>query len=332
MTTMTTVVGIDIAKAKFDAAFEHGHTGTFEHGTFDNTAKGFKQLTNWLKRHRVEQVHACLEATGTYGDALAEFLHEAGHVVSVVNPAQIKAYADSRLSRTKTDKTDAILLARYCRSETPMLWTPPPPELRDLRALLHQLDALKDMRQQEHNRLSALSTQVQSSQVRDMIQTHIDFLDEQIKHLTDSIKGHVTRHPHLQHQRDLLQSIPGIAWLTAARLIAADITRFDSADQLAAYAGLSPHQHRSGSSVNKPAHLSKRGHATLRHALYMPAIVATKHNPLIHSLYHRLLGKGKAKMQAIGAAMHKLLRLAFGVLKSDTHFDARWDANRLQVP
>lgn len=328
MTTMTTELGIDIAKAKFDAAFEHEDTGKFEHATFDNTAKGFKQLMTWLKRQHVEQVHACMEATGTYGDALAEFLHQAGHVVSVVNPSQIKSYADSRLSRNKTDKADAILLARYCRSETPLAWTPPPPELRDLRAFLHQLDALKDMRQQEHNRLSA---GVQSKDVRTMIQTHIDFIDEQIKHLTDAIKDHVKRHPHLQHQRDLLQSIPGIAWLTAARLMAVDITRFDSADQLAAYAGLSPHQHRSGTSVNKPAHLSKRGHATLRHALYMPAIVATKHNPLIHSLYHRLLAKGKPKMQAIGAAMHKLLRLAFGVLNSDAHFDALWDANRVQV-
>jgi transposase len=326
-----------MAKAKFDAAFERERkdgtdgTATFEHSTFDNTPQGFKQLAKWLKRHKITHVHACLEATGTYGDALAEFLHQAGHIVSVVNPAQIKAYADSRLSRNKTDKADAMLLARYCRSETPPAWTPPAPELRDLRALLHQLDALKDMRQQEHNRLGALSATLPSEQVRTVIQTHIDFLDAQIKHLTDTIKSHVKRHPHLQHQRDLLQSIPGIAWLTAARLIAVDLTRFDSADQLAAFAGLSPRQHQSGMSVNKPAHLSKRGHATLRHALYMPAIVATKYNPFVHDLYHRLLNNRKAKMQAIGAAMHKLLRLAFGVVHSDTPFDPHWDAKRLQV-
>ena len=120
-------LGIDIAKAKFDAAIECEGSGKFEHGSFDNTPNGFKQLMKWLKQHRVTHVHACLEATGTYGDALAEFLHQIGHAVSVVNPAQIKAYADSRLQRNKTDKADAILLAQYCTSERVnlRLWTPP---------------------------------------------------------------------------------------------------------------------------------------------------------------------------------------------------------------
>ena len=104
MTTLpftTLPLGIDIAKLKFNVCLlQEG--GKLRHKVFPNTAAGFAQLCNWIEKQGAGQVHACLEATGTYGDSLATYLHEAGHVVSVVNPAAIKAYAQSHLSRTKT--------------------------------------------------------------------------------------------------------------------------------------------------------------------------------------------------------------------------------------
>ena len=117
-------LGIDISKAKFDVALIL-ETGKLRHKVFPNTDAGFKLLSTWLSKQKVELVHACLEATGTYSEALALYLHNAGHTVSILNPAVIKAFAQTELSRTKTDKTDASLIARYCLKNKPSAWSPP---------------------------------------------------------------------------------------------------------------------------------------------------------------------------------------------------------------
>src|SRR5690349_11533201 len=107
---LTAILGIDVAKSKFDVAlYKNGKNKT---KTFENKPLGFEALAAWLKQHNVDSVHACMEATGSYGDALARFLFEAGHKVSVVNPARIKAFGESELLRTKNDKSDAKLIAR----------------------------------------------------------------------------------------------------------------------------------------------------------------------------------------------------------------------------
>src|ERR1044072_132847 len=148
------VLGIDIAKAKFQAALLRAD-GTLRHKSGLNTPAGFAQLAAWLQRQRVARVHACLEATGTYGEALANWLYDAGHVVSVVNPAIIHAYARAQLTRSKTDRLDAALIAHFAATHQPAPWAPPPPEIRQLQALVRRLDALQGMRTQEANRLAA---------------------------------------------------------------------------------------------------------------------------------------------------------------------------------
>ncbi len=139
-------LGIDIAKDTFDVALVKDQNKP-RHRQFANTAAGHRQLLSWLSDHQVATVHACLEATGTYGEALALFLFEAGHRVSLVNPARIHALAKSQLSRTKTDKADAQLIARFCQSQEPCPWTPPPAEVRQLQALVRRLAALEEMGQ-----------------------------------------------------------------------------------------------------------------------------------------------------------------------------------------
>jgi transposase len=145
-------LGIDISKLKFDLCLSR-QGGKFRHKLFSNSPSGLSQLSAWLAKQKVEQVHACLEATGTYGEALATYLHEVGHLVSVVNPAVIKAYSQSRLSRTKTDKADATLIAQFCSERRPPQWQPLPTEIRELQALVRRLDSLVGMRQMEANRL-----------------------------------------------------------------------------------------------------------------------------------------------------------------------------------
>lgn len=312
-------LGIDISKAKFDVALLRPD-GKLRHRVFPNNAGGFDQLSAWLSKQRASHIHACMEATGTYADALAAYLHSAGHTVSVVNPALIKAFAQSQMSRTKTDKADASLIARYCQMHQPPPWSPPPPEISELQSLVRRLEALIEMRQQEVNRLAAGVT---AEPVRKSVTDHIAYLDEQIAQTQSLIKDHIDQHPSLKQQRDLLSSIPGIGDLTAAKLLAEiiDINHYRSARQVAAFAGLVPRHNQSGSSVRGRSKLCKVGAARLRKALYFPAIVATKHNPLIEAMSKRLRERGKCPMLIIGAAMRKLIHIAYGVLKSGKPFD-----------
>jgi transposase len=261
-----------------------------------------------------------LEATGSYGDDLAQFLYDTGVTVSVVNPARIKAYADSRLSRNKTDAGDAALIADFCRSQQPDGWTPPPPEQRELQALVRHWQNLTQMKQQEVNRRQA---GIPSQTVLQTLDAHIAFLDQQLTELQRQIHDHIDRYPHLRQQRDLLTSIPGIGDITAFKLLAEirDIHAFTSAPQLAAFAGLTPRQHTSGSSVRGKTRLSKRGNPHLRTALYFPAIVAQRHNPILRAFAQRLLAAGKSKLAVIAAVMRKLLHLVYGILTSGQPFD-----------
>ncbi len=316
---MVNVLGIDVAKAKLDVVV--CNEAQQEHsGVFPNTAKGFEQLQIWLSKRSPGALHACLEATGQYSDTIAEFLHQAGYTVSVVNPARIKAFAASRLSRQKTDQTDARLIALFCQSQHPEAWTPPLPEQRALQAMVRHLHDLKAMRQQEHNHLAS---GVSAEAVVQALQQHVAFLDQQIADLQRQIRDHLDQHPQLKQQRDFLDSIPGLGDTTIATLLAEvpDIRAFDSAAQFAAYAGVTPCHHRSGSSVRGRTRISKCGNAPLRAALYFPAMVALRHNPIVRAFGERLRTHGLAPKAVVVAAIRKLLHLVYGVLKSGRPFD-----------
>jgi transposase len=315
---LQTVLGIDIAKDTLAVALLSAKG--LEQASFANTPQGAAKLLVWLTKRKVVQVHACMEATGTYGENLALALHQAGHMVSVVNPTRIAAYAKSQLARNKTDAVDAQLIARFCLKEQPRLWTPPAPEVRELRALVRHLEDLQAMRQAEANRMEA---QTHPEVVQQALQEHLAFLAQQITRLRAQINEHIKRHPELRRQRDLLVSIKGIGERTAALLLAevGDISVFENARAVAAFAGLTPRQFSSGSSVRKRTRLSKVGSTLLRKALYFPAIVAKQHNPIVRAFCARLLAAGKTPMAVVGAAMRKLIHLVYGVLKGGKPFD-----------
>jgi len=310
-------LGIDIAKRTFDVALLRG--SKLRHKQFPNNPDGFKLLDSWLKKLGVDRVHACLESTGTYGEALALHLHKSGHIVSILNPARIKAFAQTELQRNKTDRVDATLLARFCQMYNPSPWTPPPGEIRELQALVRHLDSLIETRTQLMNRLN--TTQVESVVLS--LQTLVEAVETEIQQTQTKIRDHINNHPDLKECRELLTSIPGIGAQTAAKLLAEieHLREYKHARQAVAYAGLSPRHNESGTSVHSRTRLSKIGNARVRTALYMPAVTALRYNPIIRDLAARLAARGKCKMVIIGAAMRKLLHLAYGVLKTGKPFD-----------
>lgn len=315
------ILGVDVSKRKFDVALLRAD-GKHRAHAFPNSEAGFRQLAQWLRGMGVEQMHACLESTGSYGLALASFLHDQGHLVSVVNPACIKAFADSELRRAKTDRVDAKVIARFCAAMHPAPWQPPAAELRELQALMRRVESLQQMIQQERNRLEAPGI---SAAVRASLERTLELLQEELVRLRRQIGDHLDQHPELKRRRDLLRSIPGIGETTAAWLLSEmSAIQFGRARQLAAYAGLVPSPRESGSSVRGRGRLSKRGNLRLRRALYWPAIVAMQHNPTLRAFAHRLRLAGKPTMVIIAALMRKLLHIAFGVLKHGRPFDPNY--------
>lgn len=323
---MTVFIGIDIAKDKFDICLIREDYEP-EHGTFDNTKKGFKTFHNFLKKRNANLGHFCMEATGVYYEELAHFLDKKDYPVSVINPLQIRAYAKSQLRRNKTDKVDALIIADFCRTQNPPLWTPPDPSWYELRALVRHLADLENDRQRQCNRLHAVKHSAKPTKtVMTNLKKQINFLTKQINDVKKQIQDHIDQYPDLKDQRKLLTSITGIGKLTASKLLAeyGDMRQYDDVREVVAFAGLNPMHHLSGSSVRGNVRISKIGHAPIRGCLYMPAMSAIKHNKLLQPFIARLSKRGLSKTEIIVAVMRKLLHLAFGILKSGQPFDPNY--------
>jgi transposase len=315
---MKYVLGIDVAKAKLDVALRLPN-GKIRSKVVENTTQGFQALSVWLARHNANDgLHVCMEATGIYWEAVAEFLADARYTVSVVNPAQIKAFGVASMVRTKTDKVDARLIAEFCVAKRPKPWQAPSSVVRELRALVARRDALKVIETQEHNRLLVARKDVHAN-----IKAHLDYLAQAITEIETAIRRKIDEDPTLKQQGKLLDSIPGLGDKTIPILLSyyGGQQRFNKAKEAAAFAGLDPSQHQSGSSVHRKPHMSKTGHAFLRKALYMPAMVATTKTAWGRAFRHRLAEARKPPKVIIGAMMRKLIHVAFGVLKSGKPFN-----------
>lgn len=315
------IIGIDVAKATFDIALPLGQGKYRTRGKVANARQGWEQLLAWRSKH-APGAAVGMEATGIYHEALAEHLVAAGVTVYVVNPAQIKAYGQSELLRTKTDRTDAKLIARFFQSrqldpESVHPYVPPTPAQRTLKALVHRLDDLKQMRQMELNRLESASDAVTQG-----IHHVIGTLEAQMAQVEQAITDHIDRDPDLRGRRELINSIPGISDTTSAFLLAAlgELQRYTDVGQIVAHAGLNPARRQSGKHEGK-VRISRIGDATLRAKLYMPALVAKRHNPVLAAFAKRLAERGKPHKLIVCALMRKLLHLVWGVLRSGKPFD-----------
>lgn len=330
MKTHAPIVGIDVSKKKLDVALLVD--GKLKSKVVDNSPEGYGELEVWLGKQKivVSDAHACMESTGIYSEPVALALQEKGLTVSVVNPNCIKSFGQSENVRNKNDSIDAGVIARYCAALAPEPWVPPPPEQRRLRAWSDRLLALKDIRQQEMNRIEAHQIAGQTELIAH-VNEHVLWLDSQIAQIEKDIDDHIDRHPDLKRDVDLITTIPGLGRTTAAKVIGhlGDIRRFASAKALAAYIGVTPRQRSSGSSVRGRTMMCRMGNVQLRASLYMPSIVARRFNPLLNTFAERLLATGMPKMAVIGAVMRKLVHQIYGVIRSGKPFDPRIMNSRL---
>ena len=308
------VLGIDISKDDFHACLVQ--EGRQKAHSFPNNATGYGQLSRWLKNREAAEIHACMEATGPYWRGLATSLVEQGQRVSVVNPARTAMFARSQLRRTKTDIVDAEMIAQFCQTQQPGLWTPPAPYILELRGLLSYRQELVEQR----TRIGQVAGSIEVSKQLGRLHTkHIKVLNETIDVVEGQLRQTLKSNGDLSTQHAKLESVAGIGFLTAATLVAKlPVDRLRDAKAAAAYVGLTPRERQSGTSVKGKPRICKTGDATLRRDLYMPAMVAMRHNPILAAFAARLKERGKPPKVIIVAVMRKLVVLAFNLLKAAT--------------
>lgn len=318
--------GVDISAEWFDVAMPQIKLKE----RFDNNAEGFKRLQKLFKKNGIKKARVCMEATGLYFEKLAEFLHANGHEVVVVNPQCIKSFARSELRRSKSDPLDAALIQTYCEEkyERLHLWQPQPEAYRSVRDILRRRQALVEQRTAEKNRKKAGFS---SKQVLDSIANVIAFLDQEIEKLETEAFKIIKADQEMSDLIALIVSIPGVCRLTAATLLA-EVPRVLWTGRLAAvFAGVIPSNNTSGKSLSH-SRLSKIGNSRIRYALYMPALSASQHNPVLKDFYQRLIERGLHKKQALTAVMRKLLHLVFGIVQSKKNFDPEYQNLRRALP
>jgi transposase len=326
ITKMCEFTGIDVSKEKFDVGWLRDvKTGKKKTKVFKNTRAGHQQVQDWLLNNLkvpAQDIVITLEPTGVYHEALMYFLHDCGFQVLLVNPGKARKYAESLNQIHKTDKLDAVTLAWYGHAQQHKLtlWQPEAPEIRELKVMIRRLDALEKDLQREQNRQEAAQVSLSSDRVAQSLKDMIETLKAEIERLQQDIDNHIDRFPELKRNRQLLQSIKGIGTVMSRELVYLFASkRFKSAKQAAAYIGLIPKLRESGKFKGRTM-LSKIGSARIRAKLYLAAVCASTHNPDIKAQKARLLKAGKVKMQALGAAMRKLIQICFGVIKHQCEY------------
>ena len=321
------IVGIDIAKDTFEAAFLRADDGELiEQARYPNTKAGHCAFVETVQGY---QAHVVMEATGNYHLRLSKALLKADLTQSIVNPLQVKRFSQMKLRRVKTDKSDAVLLARYGKEQEPSEDRPPNAAQAKLKQIQTLLDGLTKQRTALKNQKHATGQLPESAPVcEEIIDEQLQALDRNI----DKLKEEQERLAAEQFTcaKELIGSVKGVGPRTTCALLAyvGDLSSFDSHKQLAAFMGLNPVVEESGTS-RKASSISKQGHKKLRTLFYMGAQSARLHNTTCRQLYERLRARGKAKKVALIAVANKLVKQVFAVVKSQTLFDNHYQEKSL---
>ena len=313
--------GIDVSAATLIVAVQtQDQPG--EQRAFANTSAGHQALIAWLSRKG--PVRVSLEATGIYSLDLALALDAAdGFQIAVLNPKLVHRFAQT-LRRSKTDVADALALAEYSRRMPFVAWQPPPREALRLRTLGRHIEALSAERVRDGNRLHAARGSASTPRciVQDLKRS-LAVLNRRIKKMRREAVALVRADAALSQRFDLLTSMPGIAEISAVHLLGelASLAPQLSVRQWVAHSGLDPVHQISGTSLHRRSRISRAGSRHLRRALYMPALVAVRHDPHLKAFYETLCRRHKAKLQALIAVARKMLHAIYGIFKTLTPYD-----------
>ena len=242
--------------------------------------------------------------------------------MSVVQPIQIANYAKVLMKRSKTDPADARTIALYGLAQHPAPWIPADPCSEHARALSRRIQQVQQMLYKEGNCLEHCHDKAAQKDIR----AHIRQLDKRLSRLREELQRSILESPELKKKWQLLCTVIGLGEQSSAAILAElpDLSNFNNARQLAAWAGLTPRHRQSGTSGKTRTPISKMGSSRLRYLLYMPALVAIRYNPLLRTFRDRLIENGKTKMQAVVAVMRKLTHIIFGILKNNKPFNPNY--------
>lgn len=316
------ILGIDIAKKSFSYRLESEAGEQLEAGSWPNHRAEIERFIRHLMAQigDLKALHAGMEATGRYGSDVFVALHEAGAWVSVINPAQVKYFAASLNRRGKNDSMDAALIARYVRERHPRATLPLDAASARLKELVGEIDNLVAESVRIGNRLQEVGGACQ--EVAASLSRRKKLIAAEMVRLEKAVLELVHSQPLMASQHRLLCTIKGIGARTAARLLAHLAGKaFHSARQLAAYAGLTPRENTSGTSLKGKTRLCKQGNSRLRRSLYLPALVLWRHCPEVKLWADAIARRTQSKKSALGAVMRKLAHIVFGVLKHHRSFN-----------
>lgn len=310
-----TLVGIDVSKDQFDVVTIPAST----HQTFDNDPSGIASLVEWLEQAQPELV--VMEDSGGYQKRLELKLWAAEIPFAMVNPRQIRDYAKGTGQLAKTDEIDAGVLAVFGQKQMPDPKMEPEEGALQLKDLVTRRRQLQKMIQEEHNRLDTADEEMTRR-----INKHLQWLKEDLKAIDQEIDSTIKEHENLREKNDLLQSTPGVGRVLAFTLLA-DLCELGwvNAKQIAALVGVAPFNSDSGRTKGK--RFCWGGRAQVRRVLYMAAMSATVHNPVIREFYQRLLDNGKHKMVALVACMRKLLVILNAMIRDGKAWEPKISQN-----
>lgn len=333
-------IGVDVGKESLMVWVAGAHQPL---GSFANTPAGWQELASVLVAAPLQPAgtrpHLVMEPTGGYEAGLAHFAREQGWPVSLINPARVRQWAKGEGRRAKTDRQDARMLADYGAGKEPPDWQPPATEVGELDTLLRRRTDLEQMLRQERNRQEALARRPGvAGAVPQSVKRLIEILEGELEQIDKAIKELQAQHSELEAQAQLLDSVPGVGRKTVLPLLVL-LKRWDAltarqgeAKALVAYVGLDPQPYQSGSSVYRPATISRMGDRQLRHQLVMAALGGVRGHNALRSFYQGLVGRGKPKMLALVAAARKILVWAWAVFRHQSPFSPDLHPSKTAVP
>jgi transposase len=316
-------VGIDVSAAELSVAVRT-KARRLPVKSFPNGEAGFKELHRWI-RQGSRKVRVCLEATGIYGLALSLFLHkQKGVELMVTNPRTMKNFLKARGFRAKTDKIDAEGILEYLSFAEFRAWEPPGEEVLELQGHGRRFVQLTEERTRENNRLHKYEKEGRTGRfVAGEIRRRLKEIDQALVRLEKHAWELIEADAELVRAAEVMRSMSGMGPKTTVRLLAEILSmpKGLKAKQWVAMAGLDPRVFESGSSISKKRYISKQGNQHIRSALYMPALVAIRHDAKIKVFYEHLVAQGKRPKVAIVAIMRKMLVCLHAMLNGNKLYD-----------